>query len=453
MQVGVERVEGGAGGLAGDGGDGVAVALEGGDVGEAGGGEILIERGAAEEVGGRAVIDRWCGKGDDGGVFGELDGGGWGLGAWRREDPEWEFGECGGEWRLGGGVGDGEGVDVFDEAFAGEEVARELGGAGAEHEEGFVVGFGGFVGGEVEAAVGGALVGGPLGGGGVGNDGEGLDGAGTAAEGVVDVFVEGGEEAGVDVGDGYGDAEEQGGVGFGGVFEHRVNLLLRGAEGGAGGEADVVFEVEGEAFIEEEAVDAGLRGEIGEIVGDGGGLLGELCEPAGFGGGARGEDAFEIFAGGVLQGGGVVAEIVGADVGELKGDGEGGAFAGGESGGGDGGDGEGFEVLGVVGVGAEGDGAGEGEGVGGGVFDEDGDGAGGFGVVDGGGVVGVCPGDVEGVGLLGAQNCGGCCAEKQQSGKSEMTIRKRARHYRVVMSGCVARKRVREKVVIEARDC
>ena len=167
------------------------------------------------------------------------------------------------------------------------------------------MGFGGFVGGEVEAVEGGAPFWGPLCGGCVGDDGEGLDCAGAAAEGVIDVFVEGGEEAGIDVGDRDGDAEKEGGVGFVGVLEHGVDLLFGGAEGGAGGGADVVVEVEAEAFIEEKAVDAGLRGEIGEIVGDGGGLFGELREPAGFGGGARGEDAFEGGAGGILEEGGV----------------------------------------------------------------------------------------------------------------------------------------------------
>ncbi len=157
--------------------------------------------------------------------------------------------------------------------------------------DGFVVGFGGFVGGEVEAVEGGAPFWGPLCGRGcVGDDGEGVDCAGAAAEGVIDVFVEGGEEAGIDVGDRDGDAEKEGGVGFVGVLEHGVDLLFGGAEGGAGGGADVVVEVEAEAFIEEKAVDAGLRGEIGEIVGDGGGLFGELREPAGFrGGGGKGQ--------------------------------------------------------------------------------------------------------------------------------------------------------------------
>ena len=300
-----------------------------------------------------------------------------------------------------------------------------MGGAGAEHEDGFVAGFGGFIGGEVEASEGGALIGGPLRGDCVGDDGEGLDCAGAAAEGVVDVFVESGEEAGIDVGHWDGDAEEEGGVGFVGVVEHGVDLLFGGAEGGAGGGADVVVEVKGEAFVEEEAVDAGLDGEIGKEVGAGGGLFGELREPAGFGGGARGEDAFEGGAGGILQecgvvggGGGGEAEVVRADVGEVEGDVDRGTFAGGEGGGGDGGDGEGFEVFGVVGVGAEGDGAGEGEGIGGGVFNEEGDGGGAVGVVDGGGVVGVGPGDAEGVGLLGAQMRGGGCAKKQQQWES-----------------------------------
>ena len=91
LQVGVKGVEGGAGGLAGDGGDGVAVTLEGDYIGETRGGEFLIDGGAAEEVGGGAVIDSGRGDGDDGGIFGEGDSWGGGLGAGGGEDPEGEL--------------------------------------------------------------------------------------------------------------------------------------------------------------------------------------------------------------------------------------------------------------------------------------------------------------------------------------------------------------------------